>query len=360
MPMPQGKYFRIGYGIIIGLLIILLANQVGFIFRPIVIVVRTLLLPFILSAVFYYLLRPLLAVLEARKIKKSIAILIIYLLLFGLAALLIIEVGPMIQNQVSNLIDNIPQIVDAAKTQVNKLQQNQWVANYFAQHQDEISAKVSGYVNGIISNTGQAFNTLLGFISSIVVLLSTVPFILYYLLKDGAKIREFIINLVPDQHDNKALQIMEEMDGALSAYIQGKILVSLCLGMLIFIGYQIIGVQYALLLALAATLMNVIPFVGLFIGMIPSVVVAFIDSPSMLIKVIIVALIAQQIEANFLSPQIMGKKLDMHPLTIILLLIGVGSLSGLLGMFIAIPTYAVLKVIVSHLYRIYLLRRRIK
>jgi predicted PurR-regulated permease PerM len=191
-------------------------------------------------------------------------------------------------------------------------------------------------------------------------LLSTVPFILYYLLKDGAKIREFIINLVPDQHDNQALQIMEEMDGALSAYIQGKILVSLCLGMLIFIGYQIIGVQYALLLALAATLMNVIPFVGLFIGIIPSVVVAFIDSPSMLIKVIIVVLVAQQIEANFLSPQIMGKKLDMHPLTIILLLIGVGSLSGLLGMFIAIPTYAVLKVIVSHLYRIYLLRRRIK
>jgi predicted PurR-regulated permease PerM len=356
--VPQGKYFRIGYGMIVVLLIIFLANKVDFIFTPIVTVVKTLLLPFIVSGVLYYLLRPFVSFLEARKIKKSTAILCMYLVMFGLAALIIIEVGPIIQSQINNLMNNIPQIIHAADAQVNKLQENKWIADYFSQHQDEISTKVSNFVNGIISNTGQAFNSVMGFISSIVILLSTVPFILYYLLKEGDKIRAFVIKLVPDQHDEQAVQIMEDMDSALSAYIQGKIFVSFCLGLLIFIGYAVIGVQYALILALAAALMNVIPFVGLFIGIIPSAVVAFIDSPGMLIKVLIVVLVAQQIESNFLSPQIMGKKLSMHPLTIILLLIAVGSLSGLLGMFVAIPTYAVLKVIASHFYRLYQLRRK--
>src|ERR1700730_7864584 len=104
--MPQGKYFRIGYGIIVVLVIVLLANKVNFIFNPMVIVMKTLLLPFIVSAVFYYLLRPLLTFLEARKIHTSIAIMIIFLLLFGLVALVVIEIAPVIQNQLNNLIKN--------------------------------------------------------------------------------------------------------------------------------------------------------------------------------------------------------------------------------------------------------------
>jgi len=185
-----------------------------------------------------------------------------------------------------------------------------------------------------------------------------VPFILYYLLKEGEKVPGFILKLLPAKHHEEGRNILSEMDDALSAYIQGKIMVSMILGLLIYVGYLIIGLDYSLILAVAAAVMNVIPFVGLFIGIIPSIVVAFIHSPGMLIQMLIVVIVVQQIESNFLSPQVMGKKLDIHPLTIILLLIMVGSISGLLGMFLAIPVYAILKVIVTHVYRMYGLRRQ--
>lgn len=357
--MPQGKYFRIGYGIIIVLLILYLATKVNFLIEPLVTVMKVLFLPFILAGVFYYLLRPIVDFLQKHKVPRGLAILAVFLVIFGILTLIVMTVGPMLQAQLNNLINNIPQIASLVQDQVNNLQENEWIKQYLEHNNINVTTKISQFANDIIANTGNVFNSIVGFFSSFVVLLSTVPFILYYLLKEGHKVPNFILKLIPDQHDEEGIVILREMDSSLSAYIQGKIVVSFCVGLLIYIGYTIIGVEYSLILAIAAMCMNVIPFIGLFIGIIPSLVVAFIDSPSMLIKVIIVVLIAQQIESNFLSPQIMGKKLDIHPLTIILLLIAVGSLSGLLGMFLAIPTYAVIKVIVSHFYRFYVLRSKL-
>jgi predicted PurR-regulated permease PerM len=115
-------------------------------------------------------------------------------------------------------------------------------------------------------------------------------------------------------------------------------------------------VEYSLILALVAMLTNVIPFVGPFIGIIPALIVGFIESPMMMLKVIIVVVIAQQIESNLISPQIMGRALDVHPLTIILLLLVASSLGGVLGLILAVPTYAMLKVVVKHSYRLFRLR----
>ncbi|MBO9606096.1 MAG: AI-2E family transporter [Paenibacillaceae bacterium] len=355
--MPQGKYFRIGYGIIIVLLIVFLASKVDFLFRPIGVVVQTLLLPFILSGVLYYIMRPLVTLLERRGVKRAYGVPIIFLLFLGLVVMLVLLVGPVIQEQINSLLTNAPQMISLVQKQVDKLQENRWIADYYNEHQQEIEAKIAEFSKNILSSTGNALNTLLGFISDVVVLLSTVPFIVYYLLKEGDKFSKFVLRVTPDEHDDEAMKILKDMDAALSNYIQGKFLVSLGLGILMYVGYEIIGLQYSLILALVLTMMNLIPFVGVFIGMIPSVVVALIDSPAMVIKVIVVVVIAQQIENNFISPQVMGKKLAIHPLTIILLLIAVGSLTGLLGMFVAIPTYAVIKVVASHLYRLYRIRR---
>ncbi|MBB6674494.1 AI-2E family transporter [Cohnella nanjingensis] len=355
--MPQGKYFRIGYGIIVVLLIIFLASKVNFIFRPFLTVIETLLLPMLLSVIMYYLLRPVVNLLEKQRLNRPLAIGIVYLALAALIVFIIMLIGPIFKSQIDSLMANLPELVKLAEQQVAKLQQNEWAAKYLKDHQIDLTAKIPDLVNGVISNTGNAFNSIIGFVSNIVLLLSTVPFIAYYMLKTGNKVPEFIIRLVPDKHDEEARQIMLEMDNALSAYIQGKILVSLGLGILMLIGYLIIGLPYALLLAIVFTFLNVIPYVGVLIGAVPSVIVAFIDSPWKVVETIIVILIAQQIEDRLLSPQIMGKKLDIHPLTIIIVLLCVGSLFGLLGMFVAVPTYALLKVVVTHLYRIWRLRR---
>jgi len=356
--MPNGKFYRYAYGVILVLLILYLSTKVSFLLNPVLKVIQTLFLPFILAGVFYYLLRPFVNFLAKRKVNRTLGILLIFLILLGILAFIILEIVPIVRTQLNNLIQNMPQIVVLVNNQVNHLLENDWIAELVKQNQVDLSAKLTEYANRIISGTGDAFNTILSFISGFVILLSTVPFILYYLLKEGEKVPGFILKLLPAKHHEEGRNILSEMDDALSAYIQGKIMVSMILGLLIYVGYLIIGLDYSLILAVAAAVMNVIPFVGLFIGIIPSIVVAFIHSPGMLIQMLIVVIVVQQIESNFLSPQVMGKKLDIHPLTIILLLIMVGSISGLLGMFLAIPVYAILKVIVTHVYRMYGLRRQ--
>ena len=120
--MPDTKAFRIGYGIIIILLIILLANQVNFIFQPLVVLVQTLFFPFLLAGILFYLFRPLVRWLEKKKIPRTISILLIYLAIIGLLFLLGSLVAPVLQEQLTHLIQNLPAITDAAKRRVNPVE----------------------------------------------------------------------------------------------------------------------------------------------------------------------------------------------------------------------------------------------
>jgi predicted PurR-regulated permease PerM len=125
---------------------------------------------------------------------------------------------------------------------------------------------------------------------------------------------------------------------------------------MLFIGYLIIGLDYALILSLIAIVFTTIPFVGPFLAIAPAILVALSNSPFMVLKVVIVFIIVQQMESNFISPQIIGQRLNIHPLTIILLLLVAGSLYGLIGLILATPLYALSKVLIENLYKIYQLR----
>lgn len=355
--IPQGKYFRIGYGIIVALSIVYLASKVDFIFRPFWTMLKALLLPIFLSVVFYYLLRGPVNYLARQMRNRTLAISVVFLGLTGILVLIGVLVGPIIRIQLDSLMNNLPQLIKLGEDQVAKLQKNEWLARYLLEHRIDLSAKIPELINRIVSNVGDAVNRTIDFVSHVVLLLSTVPFIVYYMLKGGSKFPDLVLKFIPDRHDEEALKIMQDMDRTLSAYIQGKILVSLGFGILTLIGYSVVGLQYSLLLALALTLMNFIPYVGILLGMVPSVIVAFIDSPWKVAETIAVVVIVQQLEDKVLSPQIMGKKLAIHPLTIIIVLLALGSLGGLLGMFVAVPTYALVKVIATHLYRLYRLRK---
>ncbi|PLS17129.1 AI-2E family transporter [Bacillus sp. M6-12] len=357
--MPQSKWFRFGYAIALILLIIFLGSLVDFIFTPIAVMVTTLFAPIVLAGVLYYLIRPLVNFLS-KYIPRSLSILMIYLVIIGLAIALVFVIGPPLQKQVSSLVENTPGYVSKVRDLAVDLSENEYVDRF--QENDnfsiaDLTERLTNTVNKFLKTVG---NNLLSFISTltgILVLLVLIPFILFYMLKDGEKLPDRILNFVPAAHREEGRKVLGDMDKALSSYIQGQILVSLLVGILIYIGYLIIGLDYSLVLAFISLLTNVIPFVGPFIGLIPALVVGFLDSPMTGVWVIVVVLIVQQLEGNLISPQIMGRQLDVHPLTIILLLMVAGSLAGLLGLLLAVPTYAVSKVIVLNTWRFIKLRR---
>ena len=137
-------------------------------------------------------------------------------------------------------------------------------------------------------------------------------------------------------------------------------MVCLAVGFLTFIGFLIIHLPYALLLGLIIAVTNIIPYLGPFIGAAPAVIVGFLDSPSKALLAVIIVVIVQQIDGNIMSPLIIGKRLDMHPLTIIVLLLVAGNLAGVLGMILAVPVYAVVKTVVINVYRLWQLRKAAK
>ncbi|WP_345613748.1 AI-2E family transporter, partial [Pseudonocardia adelaidensis] len=169
----------------------------------------------------------------------------------------------------------------------------------------------------------------------------TFPFILFFLLKDGKRFKNYSVKLLPPKYRDDANQILKNMDTQVGSYIQGQIIVALCIGALLYIGYLIIGLDYAITLAIIAGVLGVVPYLGPIIAITPAIIIALVQSPFMLVKLAIVWAIVQFLEGNFISPNIMGKTMQVHPLTIILVLLVAGKLFGIVGIILAIPGYAI-------------------
>jgi predicted PurR-regulated permease PerM len=209
-------------------------------------------------------------------------------------------------------------------------------------------------LNQAITAASNYISNLFSIITSFVIVIVTAPIILYYLLKESEHIPNSILHIIPRRYRKDGREVISEIDAALSGFIVGRVIITCLLGVLLYIGFMIIGLPYALLLAVIATVLNIIPYIGQFLGAIPCLIVAFIDAPSMIIWVIVVTVIAQQIESSFLSPHIYGKRLDIHPLTTVILLLVAGDIVGILGIILAIPAYMVVKIIVVRIYRLFL------
>lgn len=146
---------------------------------------------------------------------------------------------------------------------------------------------------------------------------------------------------------------MKAMDHQISHYILGQILVSFCIGIMMTIGFLIIGLDYAFLLGFLAMITSVVPYLGPAIAITPAIIIALVNSPFMVLKLIIVWTIVQLIEGKLITPNIMGSSLKIHPITIIFVLLTAGSLFGVAGVVLGIPGYAILKVLVSYLFELF-------
>ncbi|MBP3949591.1 AI-2E family transporter [Bacillus suaedae] len=358
--MLKSRWFRILLGLIMVFLVIYLGTLIDWVFMPIVVFVQTLFAPIILAGVLFYLLRPFVNLLS-RWIPRGLSILILYLGAIALITILIFLIGPELQKQFNSLVRNMPYFIREIQSMFLELQENEYISR-FQQGEtfsiERITTDFAEYLNEIASTIGSNIASFLGFIANVIIILVIIPFILFYMLKEGEKAPKQVLRLLPNKQRHEGERILKDMDNALSSYIQGQIIVSVCVGILMYIAYRIIGIEYALVLALVAMFTNVIPFVGPWIGTFPGLIVGLLDSPLMALFVIIAVLIVQQIESNLISPQVMGRKLDIHPLTIILLLLVAGQFAGVLGLLLAVPTYAVGKVIVSHSYRLWGLRSK--
>ncbi|OEH85310.1 AI-2E family transporter [Desulfuribacillus stibiiarsenatis] len=357
--MLDSPYFRFAIWVLVLFLIILVGSQISFIFHPLVVIVQTVFFPILLSGVLYYLMVPTVDRLTEKRVPRGIAILLIYLAFAIVVTILVLVLGPILQRQIGSLIENAPTIVNGIRVRLLELQDHPYVLQLAQQESftfEDLARRLSQYINQIFVSVVNNVASFFGTLTNVFTTLLMIPFILFYMLQSGEKLPGAMTRFLPKHHQKEGKSIIYDMDRTLSAFIQGQIIVCLCVGVLCYIGFMLIGIDYPLILAIVAMVTNVIPFVGPFIGAIPAIIVAILHSPTMVVKVAIVIIIVQQIESMFISPRIMGDKLAIHPVTIILIILIAGRLAGFLGLILAIPTYAILKVIASYMYRFVKLR----
>ena len=345
--MTKKLWFQWGIALLIGLLIIKFFIEIHWIFNPLLIILNTILIPLLLGGVLYYVSEPLQRFMEKKGAPRWASILTIIVVLIGLLAGFVMLIGEPISDQVDNLGKNAPSI----GKQIEEL------ADYVLENRDNLPPQVEDLVNSISSSiqdiTVTTSKYLVTIISSAVTATFTlilVPFFFVFMLKDHEKFAPNIYNIFEGERREWIKDTLEQIDKVLRSYVQGQVLISLILATMMFIGYLIIGLEYALLLTIFAFFMNMIPFIGPWVSLVPAVIVALLQDPILVIWVCVITLVAQQVESNLITPNIMGKSLDIHPLTVISIVLAAGNIAGFIGILIAIPTYAVIKVIVVNIY----------
>ncbi|MDE0582151.1 MULTISPECIES: AI-2E family transporter [Planococcus] len=355
----RNTFFTLLILILIGL-VVFIFREVSFIFNPLNVFMKTVVLPVVLALILFYLLRPVLRLLERFKIPRIWGILIIFLGGIGLLTLLSVLVFPFLRDQFQNLIEEFPDYFMRLLNNIDQFLRNSFVGDYYRDSSFNIEALIAtlptsiadtlqATVTGIISRVTSWISTITGVILSIVI----VPFILFYLLKDGDKLPDYFLKLLPPRFRDDTREVLKDADKQLGAYIQGQLIVAFCIGVMVYIGFLIIGMDYALLLGALAMVTSIVPYIGPAIAITPAAIIALVTSPFMLVKLAIVWTVVQLVEGNLISPQVMGKTMYIHPVTIIFVLLTAGSLFGVVGVILGIPMYALLRVIVSHLYKLF-------
>lgn len=348
--MRDKRWFQLLVGAVLVFTLILLISKTSFVFEPAMKYINAVAVPFIGAGILFYLTKPVMHFFEKFKIPRIPAILLVFLLIAALMTLFILYIFPIAQRQFENLIANIPKMVKSSQDFLVLLQ------SYDIVIPEQIDEAIDQFMSNIQTYIENTMSYLFGFIANLITFVASlflIPFFLFFMLKDSHKFIPFITQGFNKKRADNIRELLEKIDETLTAFIQGQLIVSFILGVLLFIAYLLIDLNYALTLALFALVMNVIPFVGPLLAVVPALIVGAFQDPMMVVWVALVTLIVQQIESNLISPNVMGRVLALHPLTVITVILAAGSIAGFLGILFAVPAYAVIKTIYVHFYHMY-------
>ncbi|MBK6778360.1 MAG: AI-2E family transporter [Gemmatimonadetes bacterium] len=319
--------------------------------------------PFLLALAVAYLLAPLVARLEQRRIGRGTAILLVALPpILGLALLAALA-GPQVWDQAVTLVSALPRFATTLMSFVTTLRtrleglpfltaaQRDWLHTLDAQ---QLAALLQENADGLLralAEWGLAFGrrlgTLLGFLGYLVV----TPVVAFYLLRDWRPLLGFLEDLIPPTRRPALVAFIEEYDGSLGKFFRGQLIEATLVGILTGTGLAVLGVPSALLIGVIAGLCNLVPYIGIAISAIPALVVALtMDDPvGGLLRVGGVFLVVQFIDGSVTGPRIVGGSVGLHPVVTMLALAFGGAMLGFAGLLLAVPLAVLLKMLGSRL-----------
>ncbi len=329
------RHQYIVYGLLIGIVAVLVYFG------------RAVLPPFILGAIFAYILNPLVDFLAHKlKLPRGLSVAIIYVFLIGIISFAAINITMRISEESSQLSSEAKVILTQTNDQISVLPV--WLRPLATDTFETIRSsivpnkRISTYIPG-------ALNRTLG-----VLIFLTAGF---YFLKDGKNFKNSFLNLLPSNIRSEVEIVLTKINRVLGDYLRGQLLLFIIMSVLTYIGLLVIGVRYGLILSIFTGLAEIIPFVGPITAGAVAALVAFTDQYSrlntispMLDVVAVVSLytVLRQLEDLFIIPQVMGRMTKLHPLVVLFSVLIGGHIFGIPGYLVAVPFAASLKVVFDH------------
>ncbi|HCT95482.1 AI-2E family transporter [Vagococcus sp.] len=344
--------------------LIFVSTKIDFVFQPFFTFFSTLFSPILIAGFLYYMLNPLVEWLQAKvNLSKNWSVAAVLLFFIGMFIFFVSLIIPNVIKQIGQLIQNLPQFIKAVEDWTGQLFSHPLVKDLDVQgYLDKMDFSLGAIVRKVINGVSSGLGSFVGVFANVTIVVVTVPFMLFYMLKDGDRLIPMIEKYLPAQSKDEIFMLLHKMSQTISKYISGQAIECTFVAVGTMIGYKIIGVEYAFLFGIIAGITNMIPYVGPYLGLAPALFVTLFSGheKALLHAVLacVVVLIVQQIDGNIIYPNVIGKSLDIHPLTIIIILLVAGNIAGLLGMILGVPFYAVCKTVFIHVYDMVQVRQR--
>jgi len=301
-------------------------------------VIRDILFMLILALILASAMDPMVDYFSERKIPRVVSVLTVYLLVLGLVGLVVYLMVPPVLEQFKVLRDNLPQYSQMLQQRLGSFTGEGDVSSYI---QNMLAGLAASQV--VVTGTFGVFN---GFFTLITVLVVS-----FYLVAEEKGMKNFIAALIPQEHEEFTIGVIEKVQTKMGHWVIGQIILSFSIFALSWVGLSILGLgEYALVLALVAGLLEVIPYIGPFVSAVPAIFIAFIQNPPLALGVAILYLIIQKIEGYVLVPKIMEKTVGTSPLVVLVALLIGFKLAGVIGLLIAVPLVGAVTVVVREVW----------
>ena len=276
------------------------------------------------------------------RIPRGISMLFIYIIVFGVLSLVIFLLIPLIITELSDISQKFPAIVEKASTLFNTVQSYSQDAGFAK----EIQESISSIQSVLLKATGGVLTTVIGIFGGIISFFAVLVITFYITIEEEA-IKRFVFTSVPGKHQLYAMKLINSIQHKIGLWLRGQLILMVVIGVITYIGLSIIGVEYALILAIIAGIAEFIPFLGPIIAAIPAIFIAFTHSPAQALGVLVLYIIIQQLENNLLVPKIMQKSVGLNPLVVIIVLFIGASLAGVVGAILAVPVTTAISVVLQ-------------
>jgi len=315
---------------------------------------RVIFAPLFLASVVVVILNPTVSWFERRGIPRLLGTLAGFVVFVAAVALLAIVTLPSILDQAESLVDQFPDLYNNGASDIRSLLDSVGLDNVVVWNYDQIVDYLNdpGNRDAIFGIVFDRLGWVTAGIFEVILVFLVGPVVAFYFLIDLPNVKNRILGMVPERRRAEVAYLGRQLNAALGGFLRGQMLVALIVGVMLSLGYRIIGLQFWLIIGLIGGLLNIVPFIGPWVGGALGVIVALATAdPKTALLAILVAFIVQQIDNNFVSPTVLRATVRLHPAVTLLVLILAGAVAGVWGVIIAVPLTAAIKIVVGHWWR---------